>query len=334
MAKYTLASYAVRVRKSREDDYLQLDDFDRSGGDLLKEFYGYLLHLRERPFENEEKERSLECQEVTQEHRALRFKLAHGAYGAQSRIRERQTGQVVFEKQEDHVDLTDLRNYLILPANSKVGLLFTERFQGNGVLSTLAESFKKAFNAKHHGYVIEINNLTSEDAFGKYLDSGRLKKIRLIRQEIPQDVADELGMGEYERRLGKIEVVMSPPRKFSFGKRKLQSAISSGDDVSSMLEWRGVQYSEMKILVNIAGTNRTLSVSSGTTPAMLYDIDEEMRKDSVTDLTDDWLYAKAKELSEDLAKTLGMSVDVMRRDFTWPEVWGHYRLEVPIDQND
>lgn len=334
MAKYTLASYAVRIRKNREDDYLQLDDFDRSGGDLLKEFYGYLLHLQERPYEIEDKERSLECQEVIQDNRAVRFKLAHGAYGTQSRIRERQSGNVVFQKQQDHVDLTDLRNYLILPANSKAGLLFTERFQGNGVLSALAESFKKAFAAKHHGYTLEINNMASEAAFGKYLESGDLKKIRLIRQAIPDDVADALGMGEHERRLGKIEVSMSPPHNFSFGKRKLQSVISSGDGVSSMLEWRGVEYTEMKVLVNVAGSNRTLSVSSGTTPAMLYDIDDEMRKESVTELTDDWLYAKAKELAEDLAQTLGMSVDMMRRAFAWPEAWGHYRLEVPIDQND
>ncbi len=232
------------------------------------------------------------------------------------------------------MDLMDLRNYLILPANSKIGLLFTERFQGNGVLSALTESFKKAFAAKHHGYTLEINSMTSEAAFGKYLESGELKRIRLIRQAIPDDVADTLGMGEHERRLGKIEVSMSPPHNFSFGKKKLQSAIGSGNGVSSMLEWRGVEYTEMKVLVNVAGSNRTLSVSSGTTPAMLYDIDDEMRKDNVTELTDDWFYAKTKELAEDLAQTVGMSVDMMRRIFAWPDVWGHYRLEVPIDQND
>ena len=76
MAKYTLASYAVRIRKNREKDYLPLDDSDHSGGDLLKEFYGYLLHLQERPFENEEKERSLECQEVIHNDRSVCFKLA------------------------------------------------------------------------------------------------------------------------------------------------------------------------------------------------------------------------------------------------------------------
>ncbi|CAL9582830.1 hypothetical protein [Streptomyces sp. enrichment culture] len=334
MAKYTLASYAIRIRKNREDDYLQLDDFDRAGGDLLKEFYGYLLHLQARPFEIKDKERSLECQEIIQDNRALRFKLAYGSYGAQSRIRERQSGQVVFEKQEDHVDLTDLRNYLILPANAKAGLLFTERFQGNGVLSALSESFKKAFSAKYHGYTLEINNMASEAAFGTYLESGALKKIRLVRQAIPDDVADALGMGDVERKLGTVEVVMRPPRRVSFGKSKIQSVIRREADVSSMLEWRGVNYQEMKVEVRIANSTRTLSVSSGTTPAMLYDLDSEMRKDGVLALTDDWLYSKAKELAEDLAQTMGMSVAMMRRHFEWPDAWGHYRLEVPVDPND
>ncbi|MGN2361362.1 hypothetical protein [Streptomyces luridiscabiei] len=334
MAKYTLASYAVRIRKSRDNDYLPLDNFDGSGGDLLKEFYGFLLALKERPVENPDKERSLESQEISKENRSLRFKLGYGAYGAQSRIRDRSSGQVLFQKEEDHVDLTDLRNYLILPHNSKAGLLFTERFQGNGVISALSDAFKKAFAAKFQGYTLEINNMTSEAGFGAYLESGQLKKIRLVRQAIPDDVADALGMGDSEKNLGSIEVVMRPPRLASFSKSKIQSIISGDVDVSSMLEWRGVEYREMKIEVRIANSTRTLSVSSGTTPAMLYDLDSELQKDGLPQLTDEWLYLKAKELAEDLAQNMSMGVDLLRREFAWPEIWEFYRLEVPLDSND
>ncbi|MEU7020730.1 hypothetical protein ABZ990_08765 [Streptomyces sp. NPDC046203] len=334
MAKYTLASYAVRIRKSRNNDYLPLDNFDGAGGDLLKEFYGFLLHIQERPYENQLKERSLECQEIVQDKRAVRFKLGSGYYGAQSRIRDRSTGQVVFQKEEDHVDLTDLRNYLIAPVNSSAGLLFTERFQGNGVIASLTEAFKKAFAAKHSGYTLEVNNMTSESAFGSYLADGQLKKIRLVRQAIPDDVADALGMGEAERNLGSMEVVLRPPRLVPFGKKKIQSVISGETDVSSMLEWRGVEYREMKIEVKIANSTRTLSVSSGTTPAMLYDLDSELQKDGLPDISDEWVYVKAKELAEDLAQNMGMSVELMRREFAWPELWDFYRLEVPVDPND
>jgi hypothetical protein len=334
VAKYTLASYAVRIRKSRDSDYLPLDNFDGSGGDLLKEFYGFLLHVKERPYENQLKERALECQEIVQEKRALLFKLGSGYFGTQSRIRDRATGQVVFQKEEDHVDLTDLRNYLVLPGNSNAGLLFTERFQGNGVIATFTEAFKKAFAAKHNGYTLEINSMTSEAAFGAYLADGHIKKIRLVRQAIPDDVADAFGMGDSERVLGSMEVVLRPPRLVSFGKKKIQSVISNEVDVSRMLEWRGVEYREMKIEVRIANSTRTLSVSSGTTPAMLYDLDSELQKDGLPSITDSWVYSKAKELSEDLARNMNMSVELMRRDFAWPELWDFYRLEVPVDPND
>ncbi|MER5654277.1 hypothetical protein ABT076_14830 [Streptomyces sp. NPDC002131] len=334
MAKYTLASYAVRIRRNRETDYLPLDDFDRCGGDLLKEFYGFLLSLQERPYEITSKERSLECQEIDKDNRSLNFKLGYGSYGAQSRIRDRSSGQVVFQKEEDHIDLTDLRNFLIVPQNSSSGLLFTERFQGNGVIAALSEAFKKAFAAKHSGYTLEINNMTSEAAFGTYLASGEIKAIRLVRQAIPHDVAEVLGMGSTERDLGSIEVVMRPPRLGAFGKQKIESAFSGDTDVSSMLEWRGVEYREMKVVVKIAGSTRTLSVSSGTTPAMLYDLDSELQRDGLPEMTDSWVYSKARDLAEDIAQTMGMSTEAMRRGFDWPELWDRYRLEAPVDPHD
>ncbi|WP_405493289.1 hypothetical protein [Streptomyces sp. NBC_00096] len=334
MAKHTLASYAIRIKRRGRGEYLKVDNFDGGGSDLLKEFYGFFLSLTERPYEIAEKERSLEARDISQSNRSLRVKLAQGYYGAQSRIRDRSTGQVVFQKEEDHVDLTDLRNYIILPADCTFGLLFTERFQGNGVIATLSEAFKRAFAAKHNGYTLEINSMTSEAAFGAYLADGEIKKIRLVRQAIPHDVADALEIGAGERDFGTMEIMLRPPRTGSFHKRKIQSIISGETDVSSLLEWRDVTFKEMKVTVKIAGSMRTLSVASGTTPAMLYDLDSEMQRDQVTTLTDVYAYMKAEELSEDLGRNMGLGVDRMRRDFQMPASWDHYRLEAPVDQND
>ncbi|MFR9794628.1 hypothetical protein ACL02U_01760 [Streptomyces sp. MS06] len=302
--------------------------------DLLKEFYGFFLHLQERAFEFPEKERSLEAREIQQKNRSLHVKLAYGAYGAQSRIRDRTTGQLVFQKEEDHVDLTDLRNYIILPENSTAGLLFTERFQGSGIVSALSEAFKKAFHAKYSGYTLEINAMTSEAAFGAFMESGEIKKIRLVRQAIPHDVAGALGLGDEETELGSLEIMLRPPRTGAFRKKRIQSVMSGETDVSSLLEWRNVAFRELKVEVKIADSVRTLSVSSGTTPGMLYDLDSEMRKEGVVELSDAWVYSKAEELAEDLGENMGLSADRMRREFQWPESWDRYRLEVPVDAND
>ncbi len=141
-------------------------------------------------------------------------------------------------------------------------------------------------------------------------------------------------MGKDERELGSIEVVLRPPRLGAFGKQKIESVIKGDANVSSMLEWRKVKYEEMKVEVRIANSTRTLSVSSGTTPAMLYDLDSELAADGLTQMMDSWVYSKAKELAEDLAETIGSSASLMRREFDWPELWDHYRLEVPADEND
>jgi hypothetical protein len=331
MAKHAFAGYAIKIRRHREKEALPLDNFDGAGADLLKEFYGFFLQLSERPHDVKTQEASIEAHAIEAKDRRLHVKLALGSYGRQSRIRNRETGEVLFQKEEDHVDLSDLRNYLILPEGSDTGFLFTERLHGQGLRSVLESSFRKAFDAKYAGYTIEFNSVTSEAAYKSYLERGEIKAIRLVRTSIPDDLAAVFEVEEEE--LGTLETILRPRRNKSFRKNRIQDVLSGARDVSSVLQWRDVQYSEVKVQVKIGGTMRTVSVSSGTTPAMLYDLDEELDKDGV-ELTDDWAYGKAAQYAEDLALSMGMSADVMRRNFEWPGDWDQYRLEVPSESAD
>lgn len=331
MAKHAFAAYAIKIRRLREKDELPLDDFDGAGADLLKEFYGFFLQLEERPRDVKSQEASIEAHSIDVRNRRLHVKLALGAYGRQSRIRNRETGEVLFQKEEDHVDLSDLRNYLILPEGGSTGFLFTERLHGQGLRRVLESSFRKAFDAKYAGFTIEFNNVISEAAYKTYLEQGEIKAIRLVRTAIPDDLAAVFEVGEEE--LGTLETILRPRRNKSFRKRKIQDVLSGARDVSSVLQWRDVQYSEVKVQVKVGGTMRTVSVSSGTTPAMLYDLDEELNKEGM-ELTDDWAYGKAAQYAEELASNMGISADVMRRNFDWPSDWDHYRLEVPNEFTD
>jgi hypothetical protein len=329
MAKHAFAAYAIKIRRFRGKDELPLDNFDGERADLLKEFYGFFLQLNERPHDVKSQEVSIEAHEIDGKDRRLHVKLALGEYGKQSRIRNRQTGEVLFQKEEDHVDLSDLRNYLIIPEGASTGFLFTERLHGQGLRSVLESSFRKAFDAKYAGYTIEFNSVMSEAGYRKYLDQGEIKAIRLVRTAIPNDLAAVFEVPEEE--LGTLETILRPRRNKSFRKHKIKEVLSGARDVSSVLQWRDVQYNEIKVQVRMGGgTMRTVSVSSGTTPAMLYDLDEELNKDGV-ELTDDWAYEKAAQYAEELASSMGMSADVMRRSFDWPSDWGHYRLEVPSE---
>lgn len=334
MAKHSFAAYAVRIRRLRDAEELPLDDFDGAGADLLKEFYGFFLQLKESSHEIESQERSLEVDSIVTKRRALRVKIALGAYGRPSRIRERDTGEVVFEKAEDHVDLSDLRNYLILPEGATTGFFFTERLHGKGLRSVLESSFRKAFNAKHAGYTIEFSSVTTGRALAAILERGEVKGIQLVRHTAPDDIAGSFEVDE--EVLGAMELILKAKRNRSFGKATksiLQEVLKGDRSASSVLEWRNVQYDELKVQVKIGGAPRTVSVTSARTPVMLYDLDEELRKERA-EFTDEWVYGKAEEYAEDLARGVGVSADVMRREFEWDSSWDHYRLEVPNEPID
>jgi hypothetical protein len=259
--------------------------------------------------------------------------LGRGEYGVTSQFEERGSGTPRFNRERSDVEILKFRNLLILPKDREVGLFLTERAHNRGVYSLFTGGLYKAFKKRFPEYLIEVSNLSPEAAVSRVLSEGKVKKIRLVRNSVPRDIADRYELSQHEEMLGTLETVISAPRRKSLTKKTIEKVVSGDTDVSSLLEWQGVSYQDLRVEVRVGRSTRTVSVASGKTPVVTFDIDEELLDDE-GDLTDNVFYQEASKVALDLAEDIGLTrSSVAEQQFTWPSDWNDYRLEVPPSED-
>jgi hypothetical protein len=333
MAEHSIAAYKLTVHKRMKKEPLPFENFDENGSDLLKVFYGYSAYLRDDGFDHQDNSQILKGLEINRPNRHIQLKLGLGEYGLTSRFEERGTGTPRFNRETSDVEFMSYRNLLVVPYGRTVGLFLTERVQNRGVYSMFSTGLRRAFAKKYPGYVLDVNNLSPEAAVARILDSGRVKKIRLVRNSVPQDIADRYELGAHETELGTMETVLVAPRRGSLGKKKLEKIIKGEENVSSLLEFQGVSYQDIRAEVQVGRSTRTVSVASGKTPVVTFEIDGSVL-DQDGNLADSVFYEEANKVALDLAEDIGLSrPSVAEQEFLWPQSWDSYRLEVPPSED-
>lgn len=333
MAEHSIAAYKITVHRRQKKDPIKFDNFDGNGSDLLKVLYGYAKSLQDDGFDNSDIKKVLRAQEVSHINRHIQTTLGFGEYGVKSIFEERGSGVPRFNREQTDVEILRYRNLLILPKGREVGLFLTERVHNRGVYSMFSIGLRRAFRKRYPDYVLEVNNLSPEAAVSRVLDNGEVKKIRLVRNSVPRDIADRYELSQHETELGTMETVISSPRRSSLGKKVIEKVVRGEADVSRLLEWQGVDYSDLRVEVRVGRTTRTVSVASGKTPVVTFEIDEELLDDEGS-LSDQAFYREANKVALDLAEDISLTrPSVAEQQFAWPENWNDYRLEVPPSED-
>ncbi|WP_188271389.1 MULTISPECIES: hypothetical protein [unclassified Streptomyces] len=333
MAEHSIAAYKIVVHRRQKKEPLKFDNFDGNGNDLLKVLHGYLQSLKEDGFDNPDNKQILKSPEITHSDRRIHATLGLGEYGVTSKFEERGSGTPRFNREQSDVEFLLYRNLLVLPKEREVGLFLTERIHNRGVFSMFSTGLRRAFRKRFGEYVIEVSNLSPEAAVSRVLDSGQVKKIRLVRNSVPRDIADRYELNQHETELGTMETVISSPRRGSLGKRVIEKVVRGQQDVSSLLEWQGVDYSDLRVEVRVGRTIRTVSVASGKTPVVTFEINEDLLDDDGV-LSDSAFYQEAMKVALDLAEDISLTrQSVAEQQFTWPDSWNEYRLEVPPSED-
>ncbi|WP_432252248.1 hypothetical protein [Streptomyces sp. HNM1019] len=333
MAEHSIAAYKISVHRRQKREPLPFDNFDGAGADLLRVFYGYLAFLQSDGFDHADNQQVLKAPEISSDHRKIRTTLGLGEYGVTSQFEERGSGNVRFNREQSDVEILTFRNLLVLPKGREVGLFLTERTHNRGVYSLFTTGLRRAFRKRFPEYVLDVNNLTPEAAVSRILDSGEVKKIRLVRNSVPRDIADQYELANHETELGTMETVISAPRRGKLSKKRIEKIVRGEADVSSLLEWQKVDYNDLRVEVRVGRSTRTLSVASGKTPVVTFEIDGELI-DNDGNLSDEAFYREAMKVALDLCEDISLTrQSVAEQQFTWPENWNAYRLEVPPSED-
>ena len=195
MARFKLVPYTVRVKQKQTDDALPLNDIDGEGNGFLKCLQKYLQETQEtRVLEQPQKTISADRFEVSQ--RNVYGIMKSGEYGVAADFVDIETLEYTpHAREEKHSETLPFFFFFHIPDGTTRGILILQMFKVHGIKTVLEDTLNEYFS--EHGLVVEFNRLISQ-ALLEQLEKNRLVEFKLIRYDVPTDIAEKVYNGSPE----------------------------------------------------------------------------------------------------------------------------------------
>lgn len=197
-----LASYGIKIKFKREDAYLSafnsVDDFYP----LLKKFFDYIFknvnQLKDRSG-NETIYLTLdELPTFDDKNRTCYGYFSSGISGDNYKVKEIATNKVLVDvDRNDHASFRDVFFYFSIPYNKSQGYLILQRKTHFGIKTKLTPALN-GFLAKE-GYLendLTLKNLVHISVYHQMMKLGKLKKVELVKNKIPNSLEEYLNNNE------------------------------------------------------------------------------------------------------------------------------------------
>lgn len=304
MAKFSLASYTLRIKDRVSKRYIPLDNFDK-GNDLFDILNLYLDKLENKCSHDREHKRLLRVSDLNSNDRIINGIIETGEYGYEATLFDTINSSVSYERKNYEAEFLPFYFLIEIPKKFDEGIIMLQRFKQYGIRKILLDRFNRFFNSLHPNFAIEINPLIPEGLVTQYLDEGRITKIRFIKFSIPEDLADFYNAQDHLEKEGYTELVicarrnrsipiLSPIREYLEKKRKLKGVI----------EIQGFKYDNVKIEVEIGKNHRTIDLGNLDRIRPYFDITDEVRVSESGHPSFDSINNIAKSLLKDFSDSM------------------------------
>lgn len=278
MARFTLSTYTLRVKRKRGIRYRRLDDVP-GVGDFLEVVENYVGSLHGRASNDATNQRLLRVGFYEAADRSVKGKVETGEYGYETELLDVRRNEVSYRRQLEDAEMLPFYFLIHIPVDADEGLVVLQRFKQYGIRSVLLRDFRRYVDGRWPDLTIEMNPLVPEALVTEYLRRGRIKKIRFVRFRIPADIADALDGGGHEEREGRAELVISAKRRQGLPLVGLVNRFLGGErEVRNLIELESFpQYEDVKVEVEFGRSHKTIDLSALHKVRAYQDVTEAVR---------------------------------------------------------
>lgn len=266
MPNITISIYSFSLRNKRTDEVLNLNNqgiFDN----LLEQF----CNRFEDEYNNNE---TLEKVFKIEEYRDINcdtfntriFKIKSGKYGVSSEIVDTDTGEVAYVRNESEADVMPFYFSMAVPTNdSDTGLIIFENVGIYGIKSIFKESFKEICFYNDDEYSLIIRNVLPAEYIERFLSRGILKRIRFIRNNIPHNTAERMGLNlgvNINNRPYEEYIIHRPGNIINSAARQIREFMNRQIAINDIIHLENFEYNNIKLDFSLGGRSKTLNLSN------------------------------------------------------------------------
>jgi len=276
MAGISLSSYTLRVSDGEGNNKL-INDFDGNGADIYEILKDYLDDRENNCCNDAEKRKFLKVSHFSQDNRIINGIIETGDYGYESNIYDINDEVVSYQRKAYEADMLPFYFLLKLNENYDEGLVLLQRFKQFGIRGTFLDDFNNFFTSYYPEFKIEIKPLVPDQIVRKYLEDGRITKLRFIRFQMPSDFEDFYENQDHVEEMGSTELVVSAKSNSSLPVLNRITTFLNGEiELTELIELQDYDYDNVKAEVVINKKSKVIDLGNLNKIMPYYDITDEV----------------------------------------------------------
>jgi hypothetical protein len=263
---------------------------------------------------NENQKRSLKLDSdrlsILSKQRMISGIIESGDYGYESKIVNTVSGEEKYKRKVDDTEIKPFYFLIYLPKNDNKGFVILQRLGIYGIHSVFRNHLTDFFKSKYNELQLDFNPFVSSKLAKSFIENGNIKEFKLIRYNLPSDIADRLGMVGHEEDIMSIELTIKARKnKFLPFNNKVKRFIENPNArIFELRELENLGFDgehKSKVKIILGRNKRTIDLSDTMQIRPYYDIDNEVEKDISGHPEFISIDNIAKELIKDIQLELG-----------------------------
>ncbi len=214
-------------------------------------------------FQFDQFESEVVCNENSQEdYEVLCGRVKTGEYGIESELVNILTGETYSRKSEE-ADMLPFGFCIAVPRGDITHAVIILQTMGvYGMKVSLQKHLQKCLTDLDPDYKISFKAIAPKEYIDRYFYKGVLKKIRLIRYEIPQNISERMGINYGVKQTKEERVIHKPLGFMERNKKKFQEWRTGQRTYAQIIEMDGYEYDDLKLEFSLEGTDKTFDLKN------------------------------------------------------------------------
>lgn len=303
MARYSLATYTIRIRDKRKRRYVPINNI-HNGIDFLNIMNNYLSNRHTNMVIHQQAQNKLlKVRNFTRQNRIFSGIIETGEYGYETELLDVNSGRTTHRRSVSEAEMLPFYFLIFLPQNTNEGILILQRFKQFGIRTIFERDINGFINSQYDFLELQINPLVPSQLINEYLTNGRILKLRFIRFSFPPDIADAYGTQDHIEKEGYTEYIISARRRGRIPipiVRRILEVLNGRRQLNELIEIQNFEYDKIKIEIDLNGNKRTIDLSDMSKLRPYIDISQSIR------LGDDGhpLFESINEIAQELLRDL------------------------------
>lgn len=197
-----------------------------------------------------------------EEFEAVYGRVKTGEYGIESELIDIRNGDI-YKRRIEQADMMPFGFCIAVPrgeiTNSVILLQTTGIY---GMKLSLQDHLQKCLVELNPNFRISFRAIAPKEYIDRYFFKGTLKKIRMIRYEIPREVSERIGINYGVKQTKEERIIHKPLGFMERNKKRVQEWRAGQRSYTDIIEFDGYEYDDLKLEFSLNGSNKTFSLKN------------------------------------------------------------------------